>query len=474
MRREVSLRDEFLPLVGSPVGSFSGEGVFVGYGITAPECAWDDYAGVDVRGKVAVALRHEPFVKDDGATAWLGKRLTRHATFESKARVAAEHGAVGLVVVPDLASYPRGAEPARMPGRRFWLSLDPTDLDAGMVDSEELTAGNVSPADMVESIHYARQGPDLSRRLAIPSVFLGAGAYEPLLDPAAEERAIEKARGPRSRPLEGARISATVAIEASSVATANVVGRLPGSDPVLARENVVIGAHYDHMGIDAAGRIWHGADDNASGTAAILELAAALGSAPPKRSIVFVAFGAEEVMLLGSFHFVARPTVPLESIVAMVNLDMIGRGGEEDLRASPKEGARANQVFVSGIDSSPALTGLLAKANEGIDLEITPNESMADRSDQAAFYVAGIPIVFLNTGEHGDYHRVTDTADRLNYAKATRVARLALRCARSLADLPERLPFVDVLKKSEAWAGKSRKEVFLQGDSTPFLERPDL
>ncbi len=470
-------RDDFLPLVGSANGRFDAEAVFVGFGITAPECAWDDYEGIDVRGKVAVALRHEPFADDPGASAWDGRRLTRHARFAEKARNAARHGAVALVVVPSLASFPKGAARRSLPGRGFWRSTNPMGKLGALIedldDTAEFREHNVSAREMHEQVLWISQAQDSGLRMPIPAVFLAAEASARLLDAGAEERALAGAGAPRSRALPGRRVAGRVEIVGDGRRTANVVGRLRGSDPGRREEHVVVGAHYDHVGMDAStGSVWNGADDNASGTAAILAMAKALAASPPARSIVFVAFAAEEVALLGSFHFAANPPIALESIVAMLNLDMIGRGNEDDLRASPGEASSENQVFVAGSPSSPVLAPLLRRANAGIDLEVTASESMFDRSDQAAFYLAGIPVLFLNTGEHGDYHRETDTTDRLDFAKALRVTRLGAAVAQRLADLPGRPPFVDALRKAEAVAGEPRRSVLF--GSTPFLERPDL
>ena len=475
-RREAEPRESFLPLVGSPNGAFDGEAVFVGYGITAPECAWDDYAGVDVKGRVAVALRHEPFASDESAAPWLGARFTRHAFFAEKARNAAKHGAVALVVVPDLASFPKGRVARRMPGRRFWRSTSPMGGFGAMASSsmpdEELRKHNISKDEIEDEIFWAAQAQDSGLRLAIPSLFVAADASASLLDAEAAEKEILDARAPRSRALAGVRVSGKIEITATAPKeTANVVGRLKGSDPALASEFVVVGAHYDHVGMNAEGEVWNGADDNASGCAAILAIAESLRAARPKRPVIFVAFGAEEVALLGSYYFVANPPVPLASIVAMVNCDMIGRGGEEDMKASPEEASGANEVLLCGLASSPGFEPLVKEENAGIDLEIRADDRFFDRSDQAGFYDAGIPVLFFNTGEHGDYHGPNDTADRIHYDKAVRVTRLVLRCVRRVADGKGAIPFVDYQDAAGARANASRHGLL---GAIPFLERADL
>jgi aminopeptidase YwaD len=204
----------------------------------------------------------------------------------------------------------------------------------------------------------------------------------------------------------------------------NVIGILPGRDPALAGESVVIGAHYDHLG-RVGGDVYHGADDNASGTAVVLGLArafAAAGGAP--RSLVFVLFSGEEMGLIGSGHYVRHPVLPLERAAAMVNFDMVGR-------------LRDGRVTVSGVESGDALRALATAAAAGEPLlAVTYRESPFAPSDQARFYAAGVPVLFFTTGRHPDYHKPTDTADRLDTAGMARIAAVGLRTVAALASVP--------------------------------------
>lgn len=207
-----------------------------------------------------------------------------------------------------------------------------------------------------------------------------------------------------------------------TVQSVNVIARLTGSDPALRQEHLVIGAHFDHLGVGfpAAGdSIYNGADDNGSGTSAVLELAEAFASldTPPRRSILFVFFSAEERGLLGSRHFVTTPEAPMGDVAAMINLDMIGRNWTDTVAA------------VYQLDSDIfARATRVAEAHPELGMNLLtdpwPGENLVNRSDQAPFIPYGIPVLFLTSGLHVDYHRPTDEPDRLDYEKTARLARL--------------------------------------------------
>jgi hypothetical protein len=221
------------------------------------------------------------------------------------------------------------------------------------------------------------------------------------------------------------------------IPTQNVVGILPGTDPALRGEYVVVGAHFDHLGRDTLGAldpdagavIRNGADDNASGTAAVLELARLFRRQPAKRSIVFVAFSGEEYGLLGSQAFVERPPVPLAQVAAMVNFDMVGRLDREQL-----------QVFGTG--TAQEFPALLDSANVAPKLRLTATGDGFGRSDHASFYAKDLPVLHFFTGTHADYHRASDDAERINAAGEARVVDYAARVIRAIADRPARLTLV--------------------------------
>jgi len=224
--------------------------------------------------------------------------------------------------------------------------------------------------------------------------------------------------------------------------TQNVVALLRGRDPVLRDEYVVIGAHFDHLGRsstfaqdpEAGDAIRNGADDNASGTAAVLDLARLLAPNPPRRSVIFVNFSAEELGVLGSAWFVNHPPVPIDRIVAMINFDMVGR-------------LRNDKLIVYGTATATELKGILDSANAAAGsamLRVTGGGDGYGPSDQSSFYAKDIPVLHFFTDLHDDYHRATDDADKINASGEARVVDLALRVARAVGDRPARLTFVRI------------------------------
>jgi hypothetical protein len=218
--------------------------------------------------------------------------------------------------------------------------------------------------------------------------------------------------------------------------TRNVVAVIEGSDPALRSQYVVIGAHYDHLGRSTFGamdpdrpnEIRNGADDNASGTAAILELARLLAAAPPRRSILVVAFSGEELGLLGSQYFVEHSPVPLDSVQAMLNFDMVGR-------------LRDDRLIVYGVATASELPEVLETANVAPALRISAVGDGFGPSDQSSFYAKDLPVLHFFTDAHADYHRVSDDADKIDLGGIARVVAFAGRVARELADRPARLTF---------------------------------
>jgi Zn-dependent M28 family amino/carboxypeptidase len=250
--------------------------------------------------------------------------------------------------------------------------------------------------------------------------------------------------------------------------TRNVVGRLPGSG-AAASEAVVVGAHYDHLGLgmgaslDPApdGKLHAGADDNASGVSGVLELARRLASQPRRRSIVFAAFAAEEEGTLGSSHFVKAPPVPLDHVAAMVNLDMIGR-------------LRQDTVAVQGTGTSPAWPKVLEEANGAVGLKLKTSEGGYGPSDHSPFYAAGRPVLFFFTGAHEDYHRPSDTAEKINAAGIARVADLVEGVVARMARLPEQIAFTRVAAEKEQQTATRGFRVWVGGIPDYSAEAPGV
>jgi aminopeptidase YwaD len=385
--RTLALGRHFMPLTVSGDGARSGDVVFAGYGITAPDLGYDDYAGIDVRGKIVVVMTGEPRGRDP-SSPFRKPEAYHYSERRHKVINAREHGAAAVLLV----AHPGAAS-----------------------DVLPTLAGVAAPWSVL-AVAVVR--PVVDAVLAPSGTSLAAAAD-----------AIDRPLAPRSFVVPGVRVAVEVKLVRERSATANVVGILRGSDPALKDEAVVVGAHYDHLGLggegslepDRVGVVHPGADDNASGTAAVMELARSFAAAGPQpRTLVFVAFAGEEMGLLGSAEYVRRPPVPLDRTVAMVNLDMVGR---------PREG----KVYVTGVDSGSGLRTLVADAARGLALQLELRGDPFAPSDQTSFYAAGRPVLFLFTGAHDDYHRPSDTWDKIDRRGLATVTELAGRIIAALA-----------------------------------------
>lgn len=366
--RSLMLGREFTPLAVSTDGSQVSDLIFVGYGVTAPDLHYDDYAGLDVRGKIVLAMTREPRPQDP-ASPFRRPEAYHYSQRNHKIINAREHGARGILLV----THPSA-------------------------DTEVLPALR-----------------GISQPWGILAAFISRAVGDSLLAPSGKRladfaNAIDRTLTPQSFPLIGVTLRLEVSLIRERGSTANVVGLLPGTDPRLKDEAIVIGAHYDHLGrggegslaSDEPSAIHPGADDNASGTAAVMALAKAFATAGGlPRTLVFVAFAAEEMGLLGSSHYVKHPAFPLKKTALMVNLDMIGR-------------LRDAKLYVAGVDSATGLRQLVTTAAQGSELSLQLRGDPYSPSDHTAFYAAERPALFLFTGAHSDYHRPTDTWEKLN------------------------------------------------------------
>src|SRR5829696_3735260 len=227
--------------------------------------------------------------------------------------------------------------------------------------------------------------------------------------------------------------------KAGALTGKNVIGILPGRDPVLRNQTVVLGAHYDHLGLggfgsldpESTGVVHNGADDNASGVAALIQVAARLAATPPARTVVFIAFSGEELGLLGSAYYVKQPIYPLSSTLAMVNLDMVGR-------------LRNGRLIVYGARSAKEFPALLDSLNWYAGFDLKAQGDGYGPSDQSSFYAAKRPVLHLFTDLHEDYHRTTDDWQKVNYDGLKRVADFTLGLVTALADRTSPLTFVDL------------------------------
>ena len=385
----------FFPFSGA--GSVEGELIFCGYGITAPEYGYDDYAGRDVRGQVVLVLRHEPLEGTDGEF-FAGKRHSPHATFLKKFQNAMSRGAAALVLVND---------PLHCAAK-------------GHVGSARRRS--------IRGLHApGRAAPKLS---GVPAVFAGkevATYLEEKLRLRSLQAEIDASKKPRSTST-GLRVKLSLVRENETLTVSNVAGILPGSDPALREEFVVVGAHFDHEGVRGE-EVMNGANDNASGTTAVILLAEALAAQPrrPRRSILFLAFNAEEKGLLGSRHYVEKPLVPLEKTVCMINMDMIGR-------------SKGNSVEVIGGYHSPLLDRISRRALEtaGITEPKFSGPRVNARSDHFPFFRRKVPILVFHSDDEGDYHQPTDDVHKLTMDVMERIIRAVGVTVWMAANHPER------------------------------------
>ncbi len=424
--RRLTFGQEFYPQRFSASGTRRGDVVFAGYGITAPRWNYDDYAG-DVKGKIVLVLDHEPGERDP-KSPFEGVVTSEPSTAWRKALAAQDRGAIGILFVADLHNHP-GAFNFDQATRGVWPAHTPrvkTYTLSTWADRIHIPAAQISPA------------------LAASLV---AGSGKTLAELAA---AAENARGTAALPL-GATVTITTAVVRHTVPDRNVVALIEGSDPKLKDEWVIVSAHFDHDGANGA-QIFNGADDNGSGTVALLEIADAYALAAqqgrrPRRSVLFAAWNSEERGLLGAWAYTEQPLAPLSSIAAVLNMDMIGRNEEIQVGAGARFNgfdvqtaeSNANTVNVMGFSRAPDVAAAMDKANAGIGLQLLKRydnnaSNLVRRSDQWPFLQRGVPALGFMTGLHPDYHTVYDRPEKINYAKMEKIGRLVHQASWDLAN----------------------------------------
>ncbi|HJZ76669.1 MAG TPA: M28 family peptidase [Vicinamibacterales bacterium] len=396
--------------------------VFTGYGIAAPEYAYDDFKGVDVRGKVVMVLTHEP-QEHDAKSRFKGRYNTIHAFNWWKPEVIRQHGAAAILIVQEKVSDRK-------------TQRQPSGPTNGQIRTDRGSHALTSPFWDLPFFIISRQVAD---DLLRPS--------GKTIDQLQDE--IDQTGQPHSMAVPDVTVDLRRAIsDRLVIQTRNVVGVIEGSDPTLKAEYVLVTGHYDHVG-QSGPFIYHGADDNASACAAVIAIAEAFKAnpAPPKRSLMFLVFEAEEDGLLGAFHYTSQPIVPLEKTVAVLNADMIGRD-EDDREWNTTAEQNRNQVNVVGTLYNPDLRRVIDGENQQIGLKLdyktdaNDPEGWFSRSDHYPFAVKGVPMVLFNTGEQLDYHTANDTWDRINYPKIEKITRLMYLSAKAVANNPTRPKFV--------------------------------
>lgn len=419
----------FIPFSFSSIGTgASAPVVFAGYGITAADYHYDDYAGIDVKDKYVVILRHEP-QENDAKSIFAGKETTTHAVFTNKAINAKNHGARGVIVVNDSYHHP-GERDALM---RFGSADGPPDSGVFFVQVTGKTVDQwLKPT-----------GKTLSSLV----------------------EAIDRDLNPRSFEIPNLIVSVNVDILREQKPAYNVLAYLPGQTD----EYVIVGAHYDHLGLGnesslaprQIGQIHHGADDNASGTAGVIALARYFSTQPKmKRGILFMTFSGEEIGLLGSAHFANNPLLPLDKAVAMLNMDMIGRVSTQ------------GKFTVNGMGTGSTLTELVNSTAVPAGLKADQSDSTGyGGSDHISFQAKQVPVIFFFSGLHGDYHKPSDTSDKINAKAAALVVSYVADIAAKLATAQDRPVFQRVAEKSDPHSGGT---VVSSGYGPNFGSVPDF
>jgi hypothetical protein len=400
---------DYQPLFFGGDGKFDAPVVFAGYGISSEDPAYDEFKNIEIEGKVVLLIRREP-QQDDPNSPFNGTELSRHAELDTKIKHCWQHKAAAVLLVSDHRS---------------------TSKD----ESDPLLKPDYGPGTAsvgVPVCHLTRAwGDKLLAGTAIGNL-------------AAAEKKIDESLQPQSIPLEGWKVRGNFEFVRTQVETPNVIGVLEGEGP-LADETIIIGAHYDHIGMGGPNSrnpnlnaIHNGADDNASGTAALLELARRFAERgeKPKRKLVFIAFSGEERGLLGSAHYVKRdPVVPLDKTVMMVNFDMVGR-------------LRQERLIVYGTKTAEGLEEIITKLDEKYDaLRISQVPLGVPASDHITFYRQDIPSLHLFTGTHPEYHMPTDDVETLNYPGMEAVVSFAENLIDDFIAMPERPKFTKVEEK---------------------------
>jgi aminopeptidase YwaD len=413
-----TLKKDFMPVAYSSNGTVSNTVVFAGYGfdIDQDSLKWKDYEGVDVKGKWVMLFRGDPELDNNES------KFIPFTEIRGKILVAKDHGAAGILVVTP-------------------VSMDKDDKLIGLhSENNDVTSGI----------------PVISIKREIGDMLLKSSGYK--LD--SLEKILNKTRSPKTILLP-AMVTASAEIIQKKARTENVVGMIQGTDPVLKDEYLVIGAHYDHLGFGGPGSgsrlpdtvaVHNGADDNASGTAMVIELAGKLAAKKNrlKRSVIFVAFSGEEMGLLGSKYFIDHSPVEIKKIKAMFNFDMVGRFDKEK-----------NSISVSGTGTSLEGDSIIRMYEKQLPFTVTHSPDGYGPSDHASFYASNIPVFYFTTGAHTDYHTPFDDADKLDYATEKKIGDFSYDIIQNVDNLSVALTFHESGKKESAGRSGRRMKVTL-------------
>jgi len=403
-------------------GDTVGPVVFAGYGIVVPETqdfGYDSYATLDVKDKVVLVLRYFPEDADQKTRGI----LARYADLRYKALAARQHGAKAMIVVTGPSS-PNAGE------------LAPMTFDTALAGSG-IVAVSVTG--------------DVANKM------FAAGSDRTLAD---AQKSLDSANPHVAGfALPGFQVKVHAEVERETRTGHNVVGYLPATVPVgaMSKPWIALGAHYDHLGHgeagntlagkDDAGKIHFGADDNASGSAAVLEAAATLARQPRRRNVLVAFWSGEELGLIGSAAFAVKPPVPLDQLAAYLNFDMVGR-------------MQDNKLTVQATGTSPVWPKVLEQANVAAGFDLLVQADPYQPTDVSTFNAASVPCLTFFTGTHVDYHKPSDTADKIDYEDLDRIADFAAAIVRRIEDAPDAPPFTKVEQQMQAGGGRAGVRIF--------------
>jgi len=413
------LQKEFIPLGISDTGMAKCPIVFAGYGISSPADNYDDYAGIDVKNAIVIVLRGAPDHDNPHGN------LSQFAGLRSKAMTAKEKGARALLCV----------------------------------------SGSQFP-DSLLTLRF-EQGGKVEGMLIVNALSSTIESHIPELKLTEWENLIKSTKKPVSKVIADHSMNLQVSLSEKKVQTSNVIGYVHGTDPSLQHEMIVIGAHFDHLGWGGEGSgtlagtkekaIHHGADDNASGTAGMIETAAAIVQNPLRRPVMFIGFTAEERGLLGSAHFVKYPLIGLDSIAMMINMDMIGR-------------LKDGKLNVGGIGTSSIFKHIVDSIGTLHPVALSYTEDGFGPSDHASFYGKEKPVLFFFTGLHSDYHRPSDTWEKINYEGEQTIVQMVLQTLDAIDSRHQKPDYIKV--KSSAQPGQAMSFKVSLGITPDYSDHP--
>lgn len=390
----LELHRDYTPLTYGEAVSVSTELVFVGFGISAGEYGYDDYQAVDVQGKIVVMYDHEP-QEHSSKSPFAGRQLTPYSTVTTKVMTAKHRGAAAVIIVPDSFNHSDAA----------WEALPSFEM-------EDL------------GIQAVRVSPEWGENIIGSS---GRKATEIL-------NQIDTRMRPSSFIFDDVRAEIRLDAEKVRHSVQNVVGKISGRTS----KAIVIGAHYDHLGLGgknslapaSVGQVHNGADDNASGTAGLLQLAQELAESQPRHNLLLVGFAGEELGLLGSSYYVEAPLIPLEDTIAMLNMDMIGRS--------------TGQLLIGGAGTAKEFKGILDELAAGSPLEFKLAETPRGSSDHLSFSIKKVPILFFFSGLHADYHKPSDDWNKIDITRSYQILDVVRGVVSRLDQLAASPRFVDL------------------------------